>query len=195
MIAYLHGFNSQFTPDSDKMIALSKLGELVGVNYDSFANREDIIQHICESLREYADRVTIIGTSLGGYYAAAAAKILGTPCVVINPCVCPFSYFNGLDKDSPYTNYHNSETRFISQSMIDSYCGHQLDDCDYSYTPLLLLADDDAVFDSDKTANLLREFLVARFPSGGHAFSNLDHALDAVREYVDQCSLVSHLDF
>ena len=95
MIVYLHGFRS--SPQSFKARLLAaRLGEL-GRGREwccptlpvSPADAIALIEREVESRRQPGERVTMIGSSLGGYYATYLAEKHGWRAVLLNPAVTP----------------------------------------------------------------------------------------------------------
>lgn len=195
MIAYLHGFNSGHDPRNLKILELQKIDKnVIGIQYDSFATRESVITRCVDALREYADDLTIVGTSLGGYYAAEVARILGTPVVLINPCVDPHAHFSQRDLDIVYTNFVTGQTNMLTSKTVQSFAGNAIATEGYAYTPLVLLADGDEVFEADKTVAALNDFDVLRFRAGSHRFEQMPEALPFIEAYVNICKTVSDLN-
>jgi hypothetical protein len=195
VIAYLHGFNSGHDPNNVKITALRKIDrEVMGVQYNTFATRTRVVDYLVDSLQSAADDLLLVGTSLGAYYAAAVAKILAVPCVLINPCVDPFSNFSGRCLDIEYTNFVTGRIARLTAETVQSFKGHPIALDGYAYRPLVLLADSDEVFDSDVTAETLADFEVVRFPSGSHRFEQMSDALQIIENYVNLCSVAADLN-
>lgn len=90
MILYLHGFRS--SPLSAKSQLLAKAMQARG-QADSFvcpslpASPEEAI-NLCLNLTQAArDKLCIVGSSLGGYYAIYLAQVLDCRAVLINPSI------------------------------------------------------------------------------------------------------------
>jgi predicted esterase YcpF (UPF0227 family) len=195
MIAYLHGFNSGHDPQNIKISTLRKIDkDVIGIQYDSFDTRDNVIASIVAALQEYADDLTIVGTSLGGYYAAEVARILCTPVVLINPCVNPHVHFCERNLDDVYTNYVSGQNNKLTAETVSSFAGYPIATEHYAYTPLVLLADGDEVFDARETAAALIDFDVVRFRGGSHRFEQIGEALSHIERYVNICRTVSDLN-
>ncbi|HRK57130.1 MAG TPA: YqiA/YcfP family alpha/beta fold hydrolase, partial [Burkholderiaceae bacterium] len=94
MIIYLHGFLS--SPDSTKAQRLRT----------AMAQRGLASEYVCPQLpmspraaaklvlataqMDDAEHLTLIGSSLGGFYATWAAEQLGCRAVLLNPAITPF---------------------------------------------------------------------------------------------------------
>jgi len=84
---YLHGFNSAYDPVAVKVQALRAIGEAEGVTYNTSNAYPRIFAELSEQIPR--DEVVLVGTSLGGFWAAEMAKHFGMPSVIINPAIEP----------------------------------------------------------------------------------------------------------
>ena len=198
MIVYLHGFNSAFNPYSDKIAALSKLDNVYPLSYDSFDSYDNILRDILETTK-HLENLVFVGTSLGGFYAANAASVLGVPCVLINPVVLgSFVQNNALFiKEVPMTNFVTGAVNTVTQTMIDSYESLDVAQLNYEYKPLLLLDAGDELIDSQYTYNHCKDIISKSsvyYPGGSHRFDHIDLALPSIESYLNNCSTVSHCD-
>ena len=93
MLIYIHGFNS--SPASHKANLLRKrLAAMGSEALFSSPALPDLPSAAIELLQSEvalypAERVTLIGSSLGGYYATFLAEKCGVRAVLINPAVTP----------------------------------------------------------------------------------------------------------
>ena len=97
-LIYLHGFRS--SPDSIKaQIFVRMVGALPGAiargsSCPRFARPADAIAGVAawieREVRAPADELTLVGSSLGGYYATYLAERFGARAVLINPAIRPF---------------------------------------------------------------------------------------------------------
>jgi len=197
MIVYLHGFNSGHDPSNVKIAALRKLDkDVLGFSYDTFSPREEVIRFIADRIREYADDLLIVGTSLGAYYADAVAKVLGVPCVLINPCVDPYKTFSDRSLETEYVNYVHGAVSRLTAKTVESWKGHTMTETGFrSFRPLVLLADGDEVFDSEETAKTLKNYEVMRFPGGTHRFEQISDAIGHIESHRNMCRITENLNF
>ena len=94
LLVYLHGFRS--SPRSSKAVITGEAVKALSTSIDSIewycpqllaspkASMDMVIQHIEESMY---DRLVVIGSSLGGYYANYLAERYGCKAVALNPAV------------------------------------------------------------------------------------------------------------
>lgn len=93
-LIYLHGFLSQ--PASPKGLALQRLASERRVGWAApnlNCTPDEALARIKSALAAFPDtKVTLIGSSLGGFYAQCVARELGLRCVLINPAVSPWRH-------------------------------------------------------------------------------------------------------
>lgn len=160
MIAYIHGLDSKFNRSNPKVKALAELDEILPVTYDTHASYSSCMLKLHSIIAEHTYDLRLVGTSLGGFYAAHLASELDLPCVVINPSI------------DPYTSLG-----------LESYRGKEIAKLKFKYRPLLLLDDGDELFDSDVTANKLKHFETIRYSGGNHRFAHIMQALPKIEKH------------
>ncbi|BCE02429.1 YqiA/YcfP family alpha/beta fold hydrolase [Marinicellulosiphila megalodicopiae] len=97
-IIYLHGFQS--SPDSIKSIELQQYVKAHHAEYKLWIPQlplePDLAIQLCinyiDERMELGENITIIGSSLGGFYAVYLAQKYDLNCVVINPALHPDEY-------------------------------------------------------------------------------------------------------
>jgi len=188
MIVYLHGFNSAYNPNSDKILALSKLDKVYLLSYNSFDSYDNILEYISTKTK-HLENLVFVGTSLGGFYAAACASALGVPCVLINPVTQgSFVQNNGIFiKDIPMTNYVTGEVNAVTQTMIDSYEGLDIKELHYECKPMLLLDMSDELIDSQNTYDCFKgifSMMSICYTGGSHRFDHIDSAIPSIELYL-----------
>ena len=93
MIVYLHGFNS--SPASHKARTLDAYMHARGLGHLFTCpalppGPRDAVRVIEGELTRHAAELTLIGSSLGGFYATHFAERLGVRAVLINPAIAPY---------------------------------------------------------------------------------------------------------
>lgn len=144
---YIHGAFSAFKPESAKVLNLSKEYEVVGFTYD-------IEKEFLYNLKEMEtfcfenDVDFIVGTSLGGLYAAEIGYRLNIPSVLINPCVEPqmsLSKIVGKQK-----NFTTGKTEELTKEVVDTYPNM----AKLTRDSIVFLGMKDDLIDSEKTIKL-----------------------------------------
>jgi predicted esterase YcpF (UPF0227 family) len=111
MIVYLHGFNS--SPASGKAKQLGEHMAGIGRQADYYcpalpnSPREAIARVEAELEQRHPGSVTLIGSSLGGFYATHLAEKHGWKAVLVNPAV--HAHILMRSAVGPQTNWHSGE--------------------------------------------------------------------------------------
>lgn len=181
MILYLHGFRS--SPRSfkarvvgEKMAALGRAPELICPQLPASPKAA---MALALTLVERYDpsELSIIGSSLGGYYATFLAERLGCRAVLLNPAVYPLK---DLDKHvGVTTEYHSDKVFEFKREYIDELGALAVSAITRPERYFLLAATGDEVLDyRDMTAH----YAGAR----QHVIDGSDHAIAEFGQYVDE---------
>jgi len=120
MIVYLHGFNS--SPASGKARQLGDwmagLGRLTDYYCPALPNSpcEAIAEVEAHLARAGAGDVTLVGSSLGGFYATFLAEKHGWKAVLVNPAVHAHKLLRSAL--GPQTNWHTGEKWVLTEAHI-----------------------------------------------------------------------------
>lgn len=189
-LVYIHGFNSAFDPASEKVQELLKVGKVHGVTYDTFETYNRIYGGILSQIPEDVDNLAFVGTSLGGYWAAAMARAFGCPSIVINPAIEPritLQKYSGQE----FANHQTGEVKIFDGRVAESYPTESVfNRSDDGFLPLVLLDMSDEVIDPQKTRELLDGYPMAYWEGGSHRFEHMKEAISPIQEYLNHCSYV-----
>lgn len=120
MIVYLHGFNS--SPASGKALQLGEYMAHIGRQADyvcpALPNSPRAAIAAVEALLSQADpaAITLVGSSLGGFYATWLAEQHGCKAVLINPAVHAHLLLRGAL--GPQTNWHSGEKWVLTEAHL-----------------------------------------------------------------------------
>lgn len=181
MILYLHGFRS--SPLSfkarllgERMAQLGRAGEYRCPQLPA-SPREAIL--LAEGLAEgiAPEDLTLVGSSLGGYYATWLAERLGCRAVLLNPAVKPP---RDLEKHVGVTTAYHSDAPFeFKREYIDELKALEVDGITRPERYFLIAATGDEVLD-------WREML-AHYPGARHrVIVGSDHGISEFAAYVDE---------
>lgn len=101
----------------------------------------------------------LVGSSLGGFYAAVMSVRLGLPAVLVNPCLMPFLHLPGL-------GYVGEIRPFIKLFG-------ELADIDSKKISVIVGGSDEVIDTHDMTRNLLKNSRFEVVPNGRHSGSTL----------------------
>ncbi|MGH8808145.1 MAG: YqiA/YcfP family alpha/beta fold hydrolase [Noviherbaspirillum sp.] len=181
MILYLHGFRS--SPHSFKARVLAQRMQALGRSAEYLcpqlsASPRDAIA-LAEQLARgvSADQLTLIGSSLGGYYATYLAERLGCRAVLLNPAVKPP---RDLEKYVGVTTaYHSDEPFEFKREYIGELEALAVERITRPERYFLIAATGDEVLD-------WRE-MTAHYPRARQlVIEGSDHGISEFDQYADQ---------
>ncbi|MRW85154.1 esterase [Pseudoduganella sp. FT26W] len=181
MILYLHGFRS--SPKSmkarvvgERMAALGLADQLICPQLpaspkEAMALALSLIDGIP------AQDLSIIGSSLGGYYATWLAERIGCRAVLVNPAIVPSL---GLDKHvGVTTQFHSDEPFEFKREYIDELRALDVPRITQPQRYFLLAATGDEVLD-------YRDMVAHYQGARQHVIDGSDHAVSEFPDYVDE---------
>ena len=174
-IFYCHGFASCFEPTKEKVTALSTLAPVQGLTVDYTLSPGFVF-------RSYAEAITLtrctllVGTSLGGFFAAWLGSELGLPFVAINPAIAPsrsLRKYIGAGRTFFETDY------LLRPEVVDAYMvlpfrldGHGL---------IALDLGDEVINSSETQTSVGSTLPVLTFEGGSHRFDHMAALLPEIR--------------
>ena len=185
-LIYLHGFASIGNSSKSNWLR-EQISDDYSFEAPDLPNRSDEAARFLDAY--FADlkgeSVGLIGTSLGGFFAAWYGAKFGWPAVLINP-LADVSDLTGSAMGEN-RNYYTEETFIMDQSDAD--CLHRMSgEIQQSTAPSLLLLDrGDDVLDYNKAiARFGQSSEVHLFENGSHRFDHLPESLPAIRTLFKQ---------
>jgi len=171
---YLHGFGSSFDPLSTKIQTLKSLGDVTGSDYDYSEPFNRVLDSMIRSVSQRQPDL-LVGTSLGGFYAAALSSRLGIPFVAINPSIDPrrsLARYEGQGTSWTGAAYH------LTRAVIDGYPEYSLD----ANHGLILLDRGDEICDAEMTEQFLGPYYqIISYAGGHHRFAHMEDSLAAIK--------------
>jgi len=181
LFVYLHGFNS--SPQSFKVRVLRERLSAMGRGAEVIAPE---LSHWPERAIETAERAlaacepgttTLIGSSLGGYYATWLAEKHGLKAVLLNPAVRPYELLAG--HLGVQQNFHTGERYEFTMRHVAALRALEAD----SITParyLLIATTGDEVLDYRQAVARYRGCRQIVIEGGDHGLADFADHLDAV---------------
>jgi predicted esterase YcpF (UPF0227 family) len=181
MILYLHGFRS--SPQSFKARLIGQRLQALGLGAEYHcpqlpASPREAIALARRLMQPFApEEVTLIGSSLGGYYATWLAEESGCRAALLNPAVKPP---RELEKYVGVTTAYHSDERFeFKREYVDELKALAVDRITLPQRYFLLAATGDEVLD-------WRE-MVGHYPQAlHHVIEGSDHGISEFDLYVDR---------
>jgi uncharacterized protein len=186
MIIYLHGFNSG--GQSQKAIWLRAQLAPVPVfapTYPAHRAKEAlrVLRKFIRRLRRenpQSQKLMLIGSSLGGFWAQRLAPEFGARIVLINPSIRPDETL--ARHTGRYRNEATGEETVLTAEDVRALKAQRVEPCNPTVPTLLLLDAGDEVLDYRIAEAALRgcgKTIV--YPGGSHRFEHLAEALPEIR--------------
>ena len=177
MILYIHGFASCGNSNKTKLLTQ---------HFDKFlapdipVDPDEAIFFIQKLILD--NNVTmLIGSSLGGFYAAYFAHKFQIKTILLNPSTQPFITL------APYvgTNkfFCSDESFEWTKEHITKLMPYAISKDSIQAPVLVLLQKGDEVLDYQKAASLYENYKLIIQENGNHRFENLDEYLQEIREF------------
>ncbi len=182
MFVYLHGFNS--SPQSFKVRLLREHLSAIGRGAELVAPE---LSHWPEHAIEAAERAleacepsmtTLIGSSLGGYYATWLAERHGLRAVLVNPAVRPYELLVPLL--GMQTNLYTGASYLLTDTHLEQLLALEVEPITHPERYLLLVAMADEVLDSRVALRKYQEAPRIIDLAGDHGFSDFARHIDAI---------------
>jgi predicted esterase YcpF (UPF0227 family) len=178
MLLYIHGFNS--SPESHKASALKRwLAQqhpemIYEVPYlkpypaESIAQLEKIIEHYLAK----SEAVGLVGSSLGGFYAAYLAEKYQLRAVLVNPSIRPFELLSKYIGEN--RNFYNDDHYLFEQKHVDELKTFYVPQHAHpAYLLLMVQTGDEALDFKEATAKYFMCQNIIEY-GGDHGFTNFD---------------------
>jgi predicted esterase YcpF (UPF0227 family) len=181
MILYLHGFRS--SPLSFKTSFLAERMQALGLG-DQYVCPQlpaspraaiELAQQVVEQVDP--SQLTLIGSSLGGYYATWLAEKIGCRAVMLNPAV--YAARDLATQVGVKTQYHSNEPFEFKAEYVDELAALRIDRITKPERYFLIAATGDELLD-------WREMVTYFSHAKQHVIEGSDHGLTGFTDYVDE---------
>jgi uncharacterized protein len=184
-IVYLHGFVS--SPQSKKAVMLGDyLKNIVsGIDYrvpalaDRPARAIEQAREACEGIA--TEDLTIVGSSLGGFYATVMAERLGCRAALLNPAVRPHQHFERCL--GPQRNLYTGEEFVLGPEHIDDLRRLEPREISRPGRYWLFVETGDAVLDYREAAAFYRGALQTVVRGGDHTLASFPEHVPELVEW------------
>jgi uncharacterized protein len=173
-IIYLHGFksSSQSTKAQQLKTSVQQLGLSAQLTVPDLHHRpaQAISQIQWHTIGKRPEDITLVGSSLGGFYATVLAERMGMRAVVINPPIRPqlnLESYIGLQKNS-----YSDDSFEFTQPHIDELKALQVQSISKPSRYWLLCATDDEVCDYRASIHFYSQAQQTVIEGVGHELSN-----------------------
>ncbi len=185
MIVYLHGFNS--SPASGKARQLGEHMAGIGRQADYYcpalpnSPREAIAHVKAELARRHPESVTLIGSSLGGFYATHLAEKHGWKAVLVNPAVHAHVLMRGAL--GTQTNWHSGEKWELTEAHLAELAALDVPAISQPERYLLLAQTGDEVLDYRDAAAYYAGATQIIEDGGDHGFAGFERHFQTILDF------------
>jgi uncharacterized protein len=191
VIVYVHGFNS--SPSSTKArqlhARLSALGRAAEYACPALPNRPaQAIAELEDVLAQARNGpITLVGSSLGGYYSTWLAEKHGTKAVLVNPAVTPHEGLRAYL--GPQKNLYTGEPYELTERHLDELRALWVERPTRLQRYYLMVTTGDEVLDYREAVAKYAGARQLVIPGSDHGFADFEQHLDSVLAFADGASL------
>jgi predicted esterase YcpF (UPF0227 family) len=179
-LLYLHGFNSAHTSHKAQVLQahLDRLGRGAQLLAPDLPHRPAQAMALVESLlAQMPSKPTLVGSSLGGYYATYLAERHDLRAVLINPAVAPYRLLSPLL--GPQRNFYTGETYELTARHLAELQALEVETL-HPERYFLLVQTGDEVLDYREAVTRYVGANQCVIAGGDHGFQQFENYLDAI---------------
>ena len=184
MIVYLHGFNS--SPQSAKAQYLKRYLDERGKGAQfvcpQLAHRPDLALGVVEAemAQQSKERITLIGSSLGGFYATWLAEKHDVRAVLINPAIDPHVSLRAYV--GPQRAFHGGESYELTEGHLRQWKDLFVNKVHPEHY-LLLVETGDEVLDYREAVRKYRGAKLVVVQGGDHSLASFPEQIPLILEF------------
>ncbi|WP_040724987.1 YqiA/YcfP family alpha/beta fold hydrolase [Thiomicrorhabdus sp. Kp2] len=203
---YLHGFLSSGQSEKgqwltqkntqDSFLGKSPLfTKFITVTYPIKSVHESlkVIESILAKYKDRLDKIVMLGSSMGGFYAQYLGQKYQLPYIMINPALNPVPVFS--ENIGLHTNPSTGEVVLIDNAYIADIQSYDVKTLDKNIPALLLIDTDDEVIDVDFAIQHYQDsaavkrvnsrFEVVIYSGGDHRFIHMEDAWLKIKQFIE----------
>ena len=180
MLLYLHGFNSARASHKAQVLQahMNSLGRGAAFLAPDLPHRPAQAIALLESLIAQApDKPTLVGSSLGGYYATYLAERHDLKAALINPAVAPYRLLAPLL--GPQQNYYTGEAYDLTAQHLTELQALEVEAIHPEHY-FLLVQTGDEVLDYRDAVTRYAGAKQCVIPGGDHGFQQFENHLNEI---------------
>ena len=179
MIIYIHGFGS--SGEGHKAKQFREYFKEDGFIAPSLSYIPDLaIKTLEELIESYKGDVSLVGSSLGGFYSLYLSHKYNLKAVLINPSIQPFVSLKKVLGNTP--SFHDTSTFTWTQEHIDLLKDYEVKNIKQDKL-MLLLQKGDETLDYNDAIEKLPDSKIILEEGGSHSFDEVQRHFVAIREF------------
>ncbi|MDD2383426.1 MAG: esterase [Sulfurospirillaceae bacterium] len=185
MILYIHGFGSSGEASKAKALRYFCHQKQIRFIAPSLPSIPDLaIKTLSELIESYQENepVSLIGSSLGGYYALYLSDKYNLKAALINPAVnAPETLHQALGHG---INYYDNSSYEWNESHLDMLVNYEIEEPEEE-TILLLLQKGDEVLDYEEACDALPNAQTILEEGGNHSFEGIERHFETIVAFLN----------
>ena len=184
MIIYIHGFaSSGFGSKAEKFKEYFDEG-IITISLPTIPNLAiNTLEQLIEAFVSIDEEVSLIGSSLGGFYALYLANKYDLKAVLINPAVNPWGTLDRYEGVDFVTNYYDNSRFEFTKGHIKSLKNYEVDYIKNPQNFITLLQEEDEVLDYSVAALKLEETELIIEEGGNHSFDGIERYFRKINSF------------
>ena len=182
MLLYIHGFASSGFGNKAQQLRAESARRCVKFASPSLPVAPDLAYNTLQQWIECADVSGLVGSSLGGFYAAKLGAQFNLPTVLINPSTRPSSTLKRA-VNVQLQSFHDQAGFSFTQRHLDILTELESKPFQIKHA-LLLLQEGDEVLDAQLTQQDLAGAQCVLEPGGNHSFLGFERHFDRVYRHL-----------
>lgn len=187
MILNIHGYNS--TGENSKYHFLKSIFPDETIISPTLAfEPNETIEQLRSIILKQKEKIMIVGSSLGGFYAYYISARFSLTACLINPSLIPF--INLVDQMISNSDFNN-EQKISIQSLKELRDLFSLSYLEAEKERVnVFVANDDDVINHEAVTKKMRPFFNSynEYETGGHRFENLERLTDHFKNVYNSCT-------
>lgn len=185
-IIYLHGFNSSSKSKKAQILKNSKAIKNLGFEIyliDLPNSPYKAISKIEKVIKNDSKDTSLIGSSLGGFYASYLSDKYNLKSVTINPVISlHLEKMEGLI--GPQVNYHSNEEYEFTNDMFNELLNLKVKILREPLNHFCLVKLNDQVLDHKKTIGYFDKAIMSIDREGSHEFSDFESKIPSILDFL-----------
>ncbi|WP_419769515.1 MAG: YqiA/YcfP family alpha/beta fold hydrolase [Candidatus Marinarcus sp.] len=183
MIIYIHGFGSSgfggkaslFKEEFQNEIILPSLSYVPTLAIDT-------LEQLIKLLMRKGEKLFLIGSSLGGYYAIYLANKYSLKAVLINPAITPYDSLNKMGMSTNYFDFSKFEVTPEHMQVLRKF---EVQNILKQSNFLLLLQTGDTLLNYEDALDKFPKAKKVVQEGGDHSFVNIETCYKDIRDFFE----------
>ncbi|SFV64192.1 Putative esterase, FIGfam005057 [hydrothermal vent metagenome] len=185
MIIYIHGFASSGQGTKARLFREYFKEQSVDFIAPSLSNIPaltlDTLKQLIESYIKRGERVSLMGSSLGGFYSIYLSQKYNLKAVLINPSIFPYDTLSRVA--SPMTNFYDGSSFEWKKEHYEALREYEVEDVNAENFMLLLQTGDESL-DYNHAAQKFTNATLDIEEGGNHSYQGIERQFKAVETFL-----------